>query len=104
MLGNARNRLRIALIAAATAAMAAFSVPASPATASLAATPVEAPTDAAWANCPNGYVGLTYDDGPNPASTQALLNALRAGGAKATFFIWGQHAEQYPDLLKAEQA
>ncbi|MFI1337745.1 polysaccharide deacetylase family protein [Streptomyces sp. NPDC020845] len=104
MLGNARNRLRIALSAAATAAVAAFSVAVSPAAASLAATPGEARTDAAWANCPNGYVGLTYDDGPNPASTQALLNALRAGGAKATFFIWGQHAEQYPDLLKAEQA
>ncbi|MEU5029655.1 polysaccharide deacetylase family protein [Streptomyces milbemycinicus] len=99
MLGNARNRLRITLIAAATAAMAAFSM-----AASLAATPDEARADAAWANCPNGYVGLTYDDGPNPASTQALLNALRAGGAKATFFIWGQHAEQYPDLLKAEQS
>ncbi len=33
-----------------------------------------------------------------------LLNALRAGGARATFFIWGQHAQQNPDLLRAEQA
>ncbi|MDT0541875.1 MULTISPECIES: polysaccharide deacetylase family protein [Streptomyces] len=99
MLGSARNRIRIGLIAAATAAMAALSVGPSP-----AATPGEARGDAAWANCPNGYVGLTYDDGPNPSSTQALLTALRAGGAKATFFIWGQHAEQYPDLLRAEQA
>ncbi|MER6140549.1 polysaccharide deacetylase family protein [Streptomyces sparsogenes] len=100
MLGSARNRIRIALVAAATAALAAFSVAPSP-----AATPGEARGGtAAWANCPGGYVGLTYDDGPNPASTQALLNALRAGGAKATFFIWGQHAEQHPDLLRAEQA
>lgn len=57
---------------------------------------------AAAASCPNGYVGLTYDDGPNPSSTTALLNALKAANVKATFFIWGQHAQQYPDLLRAE--
>lgn len=60
--------------------------------------------DRPFADCPNGYVGLTFDDGPNPASTQALLSALQAGGARATFFIWGQHAQQYPDLLRAEAA
>lgn len=54
--------------------------------------------------CRNGFVGLTYDDGPNPTSTIPLLNALKAGHARATFFIWGQHAMQYPDLLKSEQA
>lgn len=54
--------------------------------------------------CRNGYVGLTYDDGPNPISTMALLHELKAGHARATFFIWGQHAMQYPGLLKAEQA
>jgi peptidoglycan/xylan/chitin deacetylase (PgdA/CDA1 family) len=56
------------------------------------------------AGCGNGYVGLTYDDGPDPATTMPLLNALRAGGARATFFIWGQHAQQNPNLLRAEQA
>ncbi|AGP53422.1 polysaccharide deacetylase family protein [Streptomyces rapamycinicus] len=94
--GRAR---RFALVAAATAALAGFSAAPSP-----AATHGAAHTERAWAACPNGYVGLTYDDGPNPGSTQALLNALRAGGAKATFFIWGLHADQYPDLLRAEQA
>lgn len=54
--------------------------------------------------CANGYVGLTFDDGPNPGTTMPLLNALRAGGARATFFIWGQHAAQHPNLLRAEQA
>ena len=48
-----------------------------------------------------GYVGLTYDDGPHPDTTMALLDALRAGGALATFFIWGEHAERHPDLLRA---
>jgi peptidoglycan/xylan/chitin deacetylase (PgdA/CDA1 family) len=50
--------------------------------------------------CRNGFVGLTYDDGPNPTSTIPLLNALKAGHARATFFIWGQHAMQFPDLLQ----
>ena len=62
-----------------------------------------APTPAVWADCHNGYVGLTFDDGPHPVSTTPLLNALREGGARATFFTWGQHAEQYPALLRAER-
>lgn len=52
--------------------------------------------------CRNGFVGLTYDDGPNPASTTQLLSELRAGHARATFFIWGQHAMQNPGLLRDE--
>ncbi|MFD6414289.1 polysaccharide deacetylase family protein, partial [Nocardia asteroides] len=31
----------------------------------------------------NGYVGLTFDDGPS-GTTQALLNALRQNGLRAT--------------------
>jgi len=46
-----------------------------------------------------GYVGLTFDDGPNPASTGRLLETLAENGATATFFIWGVHAQQNPELL-----
>jgi peptidoglycan/xylan/chitin deacetylase (PgdA/CDA1 family) len=60
--------------------------------------------DRTQAACGNGYVGLSYDDGPHPSTTVPLLNALRAGGARATFFIWGRHARQNPHLLRAEQA
>jgi endo-1,4-beta-xylanase len=60
--------------------------------------------DRTEASCANGFVGLTYDDGPTPSTTMPLLNALRAGGARATFFIWGQHAQQNPNLLRAEQS
>ncbi len=63
---------------------------------------VTAADSANAASCSNGYVALTYDDGPNTTSTQALLNQLAAAGAKATFFIWGAHAQQYPSLLQAE--
>jgi peptidoglycan-N-acetylglucosamine deacetylase len=36
-------------------------------------------------------VYLTFDDGPNPAWTPVLLDALRDEGAKATFFLIDQH-------------
>ncbi|HEY7396235.1 MAG TPA: polysaccharide deacetylase family protein [Gemmatimonadaceae bacterium] len=45
-------------------------------------------------------VALTFDDGPNPDATPAILDALRARGVKATFFILGRHAERWPDLVK----
>lgn len=98
MTRSVRRRMRMACVAAVAAAAAALSTAPSPAA---SAKPAVQPR--AWASCPNGYVGLTYDDGPNPSSTQALLSALQQGGAKATFFIWGAHAQQYPDLLRAEQ-
>ena len=45
-------------------------------------------------------VALTFDDGPNPEATPAILDSLRARGVKATFFILGRHAERWPDLVK----
>ena len=36
-------------------------------------------------------VYLTFDDGPNPDWTPALLDALRDAGARATFFLIDQH-------------
>lgn len=45
-------------------------------------------------------VALTFDDGPNPDATPAILDALRARGVKATFFILGRHAERWPNLVK----
>ncbi|MGW0491322.1 polysaccharide deacetylase family protein [Streptomyces olivaceus] len=49
----------------------------------------------------NGYVGLTFDDGPS-GSTQALLNALRQNGLRATMFNQGQYADQNPSLVRAQ--
>lgn len=45
-------------------------------------------------------VALTFDDGPNPDATPLILDALRARGVKATFFILGRHAERWPELVK----
>jgi peptidoglycan/xylan/chitin deacetylase (PgdA/CDA1 family) len=44
-------------------------------------------------------VALTFDDGPNPAATPLVLDALAERGVKATFFILGRHAERWPELV-----
>jgi peptidoglycan/xylan/chitin deacetylase (PgdA/CDA1 family) len=51
----------------------------------------------------NGYVALTFDDGPT-SLTSSLLNALRSAGVKATLFNWGQRAASNPSLVQAEQS
>jgi peptidoglycan/xylan/chitin deacetylase (PgdA/CDA1 family) len=43
---------------------------------------------------------LTFDDGPDPATTRAVLATLRKHGVRATFFLVGNRAQQYPDLAK----
>lgn len=46
-------------------------------------------------------VALTYDDGPNPPHTQALLGLLEAKAVKATFFVKGRNVEAFPEELLA---
>jgi peptidoglycan/xylan/chitin deacetylase (PgdA/CDA1 family) len=46
-------------------------------------------------------VALTFDDGPYPVDTPALLAALRAAHVHATFFLIARDAEQYPGLVRA---
>ena len=46
------------------------------------------------------HVSLTFDDGPNPEATPKILDALAERGVKATFFILGNHAERWPDLVR----
>ncbi|GFN33019.1 polysaccharide deacetylase family protein [Paenibacillus xylaniclasticus] len=59
--------------------------------------------DAAFAaSCANGYVALTYDDGPNPSNTTNLLNALKQNGLRATFFNIGRNAASNPSLVQAQ--
>jgi len=43
-------------------------------------------------------VALTFDDGPNPAATPALLDLLKAEQIAATFFCIGKHAGAHPQL------
>ena len=46
-------------------------------------------------------VALTFDDGPDPATTQRILSALEQRGYHATFFVIGRKAEQHPELVSA---
>jgi peptidoglycan/xylan/chitin deacetylase (PgdA/CDA1 family) len=43
-------------------------------------------------------VGLTFDDGPHPEGTPAMLEALAAAGASATFFLAGEQVVERPAL------
>ena len=45
-------------------------------------------------------VALTFDDGPSAQKTPALLDALDAAHAPATFFVVGSRAELAPDILR----
>jgi peptidoglycan-N-acetylglucosamine deacetylase len=45
-------------------------------------------------------VCLTFDDGPHPEHTPRLLDVLREHGIPATFFVIGQQAECYPQLVR----
>jgi len=47
-----------------------------------------------------GSVALTFDDGPDPVDTPRLLDMLREKGVKATFFVVGKRAEQYPEIVR----
>jgi len=47
---------------------------------------------------------LTFDDGPNPGTTDRILNALAEQCVKATFFLVGRHAESFPQLVKRAAA
>lgn len=44
-------------------------------------------------------VALTFDDGPNPDATPAILDALGAEGVPATFFVLGRHADRWPSIV-----
>ena len=46
-------------------------------------------------------VALTFDDGPDPATTPHLLRLLAAHDVPATFFVVGQRAASYPELIRA---
>lgn len=48
----------------------------------------------------SGSTCLTFDDGPNPGATPAILDALDAAGAKATFFVIAQQVEQHRGVIR----
>ena len=67
-----------------------------------AATPGAAPTKLSYSSCTveGQVVAMTFDDGPHAQNTPRLLDILKQRGIKATFFVVGQNAVEYPDILK----
>lgn len=53
----------------------------------------------------NGFDGiaLTFDDGPHPLYTPKLLDLLKKYDVKATFFVVGQQAQLYPEIIQRMQ-
>ncbi|GEO95830.1 polysaccharide deacetylase family protein [Kocuria turfanensis] len=46
------------------------------------------------------YLSLTFDDGPDPVSTPALLAVLKKHHVKAAFCLWGDHVQQHPEVVR----
>jgi len=49
---------------------------------------------------PDPVAALTFDDGPNPKFTPCLLDILEKHKARATFFMLGENAQRYPQLVQ----
>ncbi|GAA6496539.1 hypothetical protein K290105B7_27410 [Anaerostipes caccae] len=45
-------------------------------------------------------IAFSFDDGPSRKNTEKILKALDKNNARATFFMLGQNAKYYPDLVK----
>jgi peptidoglycan/xylan/chitin deacetylase (PgdA/CDA1 family) len=46
---------------------------------------------------PANTIALTFDDGPDPQWTPAILDVLARHGAHATFFVIGSKVNEYPE-------
>jgi peptidoglycan/xylan/chitin deacetylase (PgdA/CDA1 family) len=46
-------------------------------------------------------VALTFDDGPDPAWTPRIADALAARGVRSTFFLVGRRADAHPAAVRA---
>lgn len=47
-------------------------------------------------------IALTFDDGPHPTFTGKILDLLKWYNAKATFFIIGEQADKFPEIIIRE--
>jgi peptidoglycan/xylan/chitin deacetylase (PgdA/CDA1 family) len=52
-----------------------------------------------WNGKETDAIYLTFDDGPNPDVTPWVLDLLNEQQIKATFFLVGKNARNYPELL-----
>ena len=55
-----------------------------------------------WGSRKDRMVALTFDDGPDPKQTPAILDILARTGSKATFFVIGANGNVHPSLMQRE--
>lgn len=60
----------------------------------------ECSPDAVYIKEEKKKIAITFDDGPNPEWTPKLLEGLKKRGVKASFFVIGEKAEKYPEIIK----
>lgn len=97
-MGTLRKAIGIAVCSAALAAGPAYSEPAKKGRGYY-----EARGEIVWeVPTEEKVIALTFDDGPDPVDTPAILELLRQYEAKATFFVIGQRVEKYPALAQRE--
>lgn len=51
-------------------------------------------------NITQPVVAMTFDDGPHPSLTPKLLDILKAKNIKCTFFVIGENAKAYPNIIR----
>ena len=75
-----------------------------PATAAAQATPAAAAPKTVWSEVRvNGpYIAMTFDDGPSKTLTPHLLDILKERNMHVTFFVVGENAKAFPDIIKRE--
>jgi len=49
---------------------------------------------------PRRAIALTFDDGPHPEHTPAMLDVLARAGVRATFFVVGREVEKHPEVAR----
>jgi len=60
----------------------------------------EPTSQASQSNGNTKVIYFTFDDGPDPEITPLVLDVLKEQNIRATFFIRGDCAEKYPELIK----
>ncbi|MEQ1724115.1 MAG: polysaccharide deacetylase family protein [Pseudobdellovibrio sp.] len=69
------------------------------------------PTEIQYRDLSEGYLAtyggvndkeviLTFDDGPHPLISPAILKTLKATNTKVHFFVLGEHVQAYPDITR----
>lgn len=61
-------------------------------------------TSVVCADTPDRVFTLTYDDGPDPRQTPALLDLLAERGTRATFFLLTGPARRHPEIVRRMRA